>query len=128
MAWDESIETSLRPVQENTLKDNQSILNMRLNAYHTLLRQTIYPTSFYILEVDERYISKQKAMDAVSMVHPGGSLLPLGVSIQKKTFELSSGATESLVQLEKMAHARPKADGLIKMDSNMQSKPSQKNG
>jgi len=100
------------------LKETQSSLNMKLNAYHTLLLQTIYPTSFYILEVDERYISKQKAMDAVSMVRPGGSLLPLGVSIQKKTFELSSGAMESLVQLEKMVHARPKADGLKRTASS----------
>lgn len=91
---------------------------MKLNAYHTLLQQTIYPTSYYTLEVDERYISKQKAMDAVSMVHPGGNLLPLGVSIQKRTLELSSGAMESLVLLEKMVHDKPKADGLRKTDSN----------
>ena len=98
------------------MKENQLTLNMKLNAYHTLLRQAIYPISFYTLEVDERYISKQKAMDAVSMVHQGGNLLPLGVSIQKKTFGLSSGAMASLVQLGKTVHAKPKVAGQKRTD------------
>ena len=80
-------------------------------------------------QLEEKHsILRQKVTDEALMLLLDEKWLPLETSTPTKIFGLSFTPMELLVLRGKMALGLDSLNGLIKMDSNMQSKPSQKNG
>ena len=128
MAWDESIETSLRPVQESGSTDMMLTLNMKVSELLIRSQENMFQISLFKQLEEKHSILRQKVTDEALMLLLDEKWLPLETSTPTKIFGLSFTPMELLVLRGKMALGLDSLNGLIKMDSNMQSKPSQKNG
>lgn len=128
MAWDESIETGLRLVQESGSTGMTLTLNMKVSELLIRSQENMFQISLFKQLEEKHSILRQRVTDEALMLLLDEKWLPLETSTPTKILGLSFTPMELLVLRGKMALGLDSLNGLIKMDSNMQSKPSQKNG